>query len=67
MLTSSRSTFVNLADGDFDVSSVARKVAESLNTDEVFILLDSKNQEMTDCAVTQGKTDSVTDSEVSQL
>jgi hypothetical protein len=44
-LVSNRSTFVSLSDGEFDVISVARKVAESVNRDE----------EMTDCPVTQGR------------
>jgi len=53
-LVVSHSTYVLLGDGDFSVSSVAIKVQESVNSDESFVLLDSKNQEMTDCTVTEG-------------
>jgi len=53
-LVASHSTYVMLGDGDFNVSSVATKVQESVNSEDSFVLLDSKNQEMTDCPVTQG-------------
>ena len=53
-LVCSRSTFVTLKEGEFNVTTVAEKVAESLNSEEIYILLDNKNQEIQDCQATQG-------------
>jgi len=53
-LVASHSTYVLLGDGDLNVPSVALKVQESVNSDDSFVLLDSKNQEMADCPATQG-------------
>ena len=50
-----RTTFVVLKEGECNIETVARKVAESLNCEEeAFILLDSRNQEIQDCPATQG-------------
>lgn len=55
-LICTRSTYVVLKEGEYNVPSVCLKVAESLNCDdEPFVLLDSKNQEIQDCPATQGK------------
>ena len=54
-LVPSRITYVLLKEGDYNIDTVAAKVAESLNAeDETFVLLDNKNQEIQDCAATQG-------------
>lgn len=54
-LVPSRTTFVALKEGEYNVNAVAFKVAESLNCEEErFVLLDSKNQEIQDCPATQG-------------
>ena len=51
----SRSTFVSLGEGEYNVPTVAAKVSESLNTNEEMVLIDSSNQEIQDCPATQGE------------
>ena len=53
-LITTRTTFVSLGTGDCNVPAVAAKVAESLDTTDVMVLLDNQNQEITDCPATQG-------------
>ena len=53
-LVERQSTFVSLTDAECNVATIATKVSETLNSGEEYVLLDSRNQELMDCPVTQG-------------
>ena len=53
-LVEKQSTFVSLTDAECNVATIATKVSETLNCGEEYVLLDSRNQELMDCPVTQG-------------
>jgi acyl-ACP thioesterase len=53
-LVEKQSNFVSLTDAECNVATIATKVSETLNSGEECVLLDSRNQELMDCPVTQG-------------
>lgn len=50
-----QSVFVALKTGEFTVEAVALKVAEALNTNQTFVILDSGLKEIISCESTNGK------------
>ena len=54
-LVESQTIYLSFREADFSVAGVTDKLLETLNTESEFVLLDSKNKELTDCPATRGR------------